>query len=99
MRPITPELTPELLKHFKDKSKVASQPGFYIKNFRELVEQTAKLSYLNKDYLLFYRGQVHDHQNKSDSSSFYPSIYRRDHLLQREILYQFDLLEGACKSL
>jgi hypothetical protein len=99
MTSITPELTPELLKHFKDKTKVASIESYIIKSFSDLVKECAKLSYLNKDYLLFYRGQTFDHQNKVGSSTFYPSIYRRDYLTQREVSYQFDILENACELL
>lgn len=99
MTSITPELTPELLKHFKDKAKIATCPAYSITNFSELVKQSARLSYLNKDHLLFYRGQTFDHQNKFGGSTFYPSIYRRDHLMQREVAYQFDILENACELL
>lgn len=99
MTNITPELTAELLKHFKDKTKVASYPAYSVNTFAELIRQTARLSYLNKDYLLFYRGQSFDHQNKVGSSTFYPSIYRQDYLTQREVIYQFDILENACEIL
>lgn len=99
MTNITPELTPELLKHFKDKTKIASYPAYSVRTFSELIKQTARLSYLNKDYLLFYRGQSFDHQNKVGNSTFYPSIYRQDYLTQREVIYQFDILENACEIL
>jgi len=99
MTSLTPELTPELLKHFKDKLKVASYRAYPVKTFTELIKQCARLSYLNKDLLLFYRGQAYDHQNKLGSSSFYPSIYRQDYLTQREASYQFDLLENSSEQL
>jgi hypothetical protein len=99
MTSITPELTPELLKHFKDKTKIASYPVYAINSFSELVKQSARLSYLNKDHLLFYRGQTFDHQNKFGGSTFYPSIYRQDYLTHREVGYQFDILENACELL
>lgn len=99
MTNITPELTAELLKHFKDKYKVASYPAYSVSTFSELIKQTARLSYLNKDYLLFYRGQSLDYQNKVGSSTFYPTIYRQDYLTHRELVYQFDILENACELL
>lgn len=99
MRPITPELPKELLAHFGDVKKVGIAQPFKVKTFRELVEYVAKLSFLNKDYNLFYRGQVNDYKNKAGSSSFYPTIYRGDYLPLRELTNRFDILEGASKAL
>lgn len=99
MRKITPELTDELLAHFKDVNKVSSAPAFKVSTFRKLVEHTAKLSYKNKDHLLFYRGQANDYKNRKGNSTFYPSIYRGDYLLSRDITNRFDILEGASKAL
>lgn len=76
MRPITPELTDELLKHFKAPTKVGSVEPFPVSTFRELVEHTAKLAFKNKDHLIFYRGQATVYKNKAGKSTFYPSIYR-----------------------
>lgn len=99
MRKIQPELTDELLKHFKDPNKVGSTEPYQVDSFRELVEHIAKLSFKNKDHLLFFRGQTTDYKNKAGSSTFYPSIYRGDYLPLREITNRFDILEGACKAL
>jgi hypothetical protein len=99
MRHIQPELTDELLEHFKDPNKVGSSEPFLVNSFRELVVHTAKLSFKNKDYLLFYRGQNVDYKNKAGSSTFYPSIYRGDYLLLRELANKFDILEGASNEL
>lgn len=99
MRRIQPELTDELLKHFGDPNKVSAMEPFLVHSFRELVEQTAKLSFKNKDQLLFYRGQTADYKNKAGNSSFYPSIYRGDYVPMRELTYRFDILESASKAL
>jgi uncharacterized protein YutE (UPF0331/DUF86 family) len=99
MRKITPELTSELYKHFTDPNKVASGKPFKVSTFRELVEHTARLSYRNKDHMLFYRGQSGDYKNKAGSSTFYPTIYRGDYLPIRELENRFDILEGASKAL
>lgn len=95
MRAITPELTAELLLHFKDSAKVASAEPFRVKTFRELVEHTAKLSFKNKDYLLFYRGQHKDFRNKSGASTYYPSIYRTDQVQKEELKNRFEILQEA----
>ena len=99
MRHIQPDLTEELLEHFKDPNKVGSSEPFLVHTFRELVEHTAKLSFRNKDYLLFYRGQSTDYRNKAGNSTFYPSIYRGDYLPIRELTNRYDILEGASKAL
>lgn len=82
-----------------DEKDVASGDGFPVNTYRELVEHCAELAYLNKDYLLFYRGQAVDYKNKNDKSSFYPSIYRGDYLLKREIEHRFDILNQASSKL
>jgi hypothetical protein len=87
------------LKHFGDSNKVGSSKPFIVNSFRELVEHTAKLSFKNKDYLLFYRGQNDDYINKAGNSTFYPSIYRGDYLPIRELTNRFDILEGTSKAL
>lgn len=97
MRKIRGILTKEL-NEYTDIDSMSSSDGYYITSYRDLVEQVAKLSYLNKDYLLFYRGQVRDYRNKAQKSSFYPSIYR-EYLVQQEIDYRFDLLTTASKML
>jgi hypothetical protein len=62
------------------KSTVAQAEAYYVRTFRQLAEIVARLSYLNKDYLLFFRGQGRDYQNKAGSSTVYPSIYRFERL-------------------
>lgn len=100
MRKIEGKLTKEILEFIGgDPKTVASSNAYPINTFRELVEKTAQLAYLNKDYLLFYRGQNLDYRNRGGSSTFYPSIYRGDYLQQREINNRFDILNGASRSL
>ena len=98
MRQIIGKLTKELYKHTTPKT-VGKDPGFKISKFRNLVEHVAKLSHKNKDFLLFYRGQGSDYQNKAGVSTFYPTIYRGDYLTQQEINYRFDMLYSASKML
>lgn len=98
MRQIFGKLTSELYKHTTPKT-VGKDSGYRVKTFRELVEQVAKLSHRNKDYLLFYRGQKNDYKNKAGVSTFYPTIYRGNYLTQQELNYRFDLLYSASKLL
>lgn len=99
MRSITPELTKELYEFIPDVKKIKASSAIEVSTFRELVEHIAKLSYVNKDHMLFFRGQANDYVNKANNSTFYPSIYRGDYLSYQEIVNRFDVLEGASKEL
>ena len=98
MRDITPALTPELQQHVDAKSVDAAR-AYRVASYRDLVEQVARLAYLNKDHLLFFRGQSRDYKSKAGSSTIYPSIYRGDYLPQREVNYRFDILSEASGQL
>lgn len=81
---------------------IASTQPLFIGTFVELVKKIAELSFHNKDYLLFFRGQRRDHLNRSGNSSFYPSIYRTkegENLSERLLQYRFRLLDQSSKLL
>lgn len=82
-----------------DENDVASGDGYPVNTYRELVEHCAALAYLNKDHLLFFRGQGIDFKNKNNKSTFYPSIYRGDYLPKREVENRFDILSQASSKL
>lgn len=73
--------------------------AFPVPTYRYLIEQIAKLSYLNKDHLLFFRGQGLDFRNRGGASTFYPTIYRGDYVTERELNERFDLLDNAARQL
>ncbi len=60
MRRITPVLTSELFHYFGNpkQTKVGAAQAFRLETFRELVEHVARLSFANKDHMLFYRGRL-----------------------------------------
>ncbi len=98
MRSISGQLTTELKNHIKS-TPVAKAEAYPITSFRKLMEHVARLAYLNKDYLLFFRGQDRDYRNKAGASTYYPSIYRGDRLSSSELDLRFDILASAGKSL
>lgn len=98
MRKIIGKLTPKLARLTSPKT-IGADRGVPIVSFRELVEQVARLSFLNKDYLLFFRGQKSDYKNKNNNSTFYPTIYRGEYLTQQELDFRFDKLQSASKML
>lgn len=77
MKKIEGKLT-EQIKSFIGSDSVAVSPGFPVETFSDLQMHMAQLSCLNKDYILFYRGQKSDYKadSRSMESSFYPTIYR-----------------------
>ncbi|CAG0973581.1 hypothetical protein ANAEL_01317 [Anaerolineales bacterium] len=93
-----PTVTKQIARHIGSKSVGKATP-FPIKTYRQLMEQVAYLSYLNKDQLLFFRGQTQDFLNKAGVSTFYPSIYRDDNLQQQEVAYRFEVLDQAARQL
>lgn len=101
MRRITPALTAELFDFYGNprEKRVGESEAFKVVTFRELVEHVARLSFLNKDYLLFYRGQMQDYRNKAGVSSFYPTMYRGDHLSKKELTARFTVLKEKSKIL
>lgn len=98
MREIKPNLTPEIINHIGSNTIPSSSP-FYVNTYRELVEHVAKLAYLNKDNLIFFRGQTSDYLNKAGNTTLYPSIYRGDYIPQKELEYRYSYLESAGKVL
>jgi hypothetical protein len=98
MRPIKPELTSNLKKTLNPE-----KPGYgnavRVKTFDALVKIIAELSYINKDYVLFFRGQHNDFLNKNQASTFYPAIYRKEILSRNELKNKFRSLEDACSLL
>lgn len=98
MREIKGKLPPELLSDTDPDAAIHVVPACAVETYRGLMELAAKLAYLNKDYLLFFRGQNNDHKNKAGSSTFYPSIYRG--LLKGEKrINRFEILDQASKKL
>ncbi len=90
--------TEHIKKNLMDKEILKSE-GIYVMSYRELVREIAELSYLNPDYMLFYRGQSSDYKNKSSSSTLYPSIYRGERLTKNELKNRVDMLNTAASLL
>jgi len=89
----------EDIKAFLGEQSIAKADAFEVRTYRELMSHVAKLAFLNKDHLLFYRGQNTDYRNRAGSSMFYPNIYRDDPLPTQEVHYRFELLNQASKML
>lgn len=98
MRHIPPAFTEALSRHVGSRP-VAQVEAFPVSSFRALMEHVARLAYLNKDHLLFYRGQTQDYRNKAGASTLYPGIYRGERVERAELDVRFDVLRGASTRL
>ncbi|RGF20873.1 FRG domain-containing protein [Phocaeicola massiliensis] len=99
MRKITPHLTNDFFNKGITASNVANHDAYDVLTYEELRKLIAKLSYANKDFILFFRGQRNDYKNKSGKSSFYPSMYRGEPLNPEELKFRWEKLHSASKLL
>ncbi len=90
MKEITPQLTEALKRHFTD--SVARHEAYPVGSYDELMRIVAELSWLNRDNLLFFRGQAKDFRNKAGSTTLYPSLYRKNLITKARLDYDFALL-------
>lgn len=80
----------------QDIAQIRQGPGFLVRNYRELMERVAALSFKNPEFVLFYRGQQHDFHDFNNATTLYPSIFRaRDHLSGEELFNRFNKLSKA----
>jgi hypothetical protein len=98
MQRIIPRLSKELEKHVADREVWRASP-YKVTNYRELVEHTARLSYANRNHLIFFRGQSIDFQSKAGGSTLYPAIYRGENLTLAELEFRLKFLDSACTEL
>lgn len=87
-------------KHYTNKEIRESIP-LKVDTFRELVKVVARISNHNPDHSLFYRGQTREYLLKSNSTSVYPTIYRKPgaSLKINELQDRYDTLEKFSEEL
>jgi hypothetical protein len=84
-------------KNSTEKYNVLESDAILIEKYSDLVNEVAELSFLNKNYMLFFRGQDKDHKKiNSEKTSLYPSIYRgRVNDKEKDLNYKVSLLNRA----
>jgi len=87
MKEITPQLTGTLAARFA--GSVPRGDAYPVATFGELARIVAELSNLNREYLLFFRGQARDFRNKAGASTLYPSLYRKNLLSRPRLTDEF----------
>lgn len=91
MKELTPQLAEKLKSHFKD--SVAKHDAFPVATYDTLMKTVAELSYLNRDCLLFFRGQPEDYRNKANATTLYPTLYRKNIISKANLQYNFTVLK------
>lgn len=98
MREIEGKLTVDLSEHYGDLSP-SKADAYPISTFTKLVHHVARLSCLNKDHVLLFRGQGNDYLNKTNSSTFYPTLYRGERISKDELDLRINALNSASSTL
>lgn len=57
-------------------TQIRHSSGFEVKDYMDLARRVAELQFLNRDYVLLFRGQPHDHKNDKQNSTLKPKLFR-----------------------
>src|SRR5665213_2155925 len=57
-------------------TKIRSGQAHPVASFMELATKVAELQFMNRDFVLLYRGQWEDHRNTHGNTSLKPSLFR-----------------------
>src|SRR5688572_9759339 len=57
-------------------SRIRKDPGHEVRSYLELATKVAELQFRNRDFVLLFRGQTHDHHNKQGYTSLKPKLFR-----------------------
>ncbi|MER8452764.1 FRG domain-containing protein [Mesorhizobium sp. M1428] len=58
-------------------SQVRHSNGFEVSDYLDLARRVAELQFLNRDYVLLFRGQSQDYKNDKGNSTLKPSLFRQ----------------------
>jgi hypothetical protein len=59
-------------------TKIRKSGAFPASDYMDLASKIAELQFLNREYVLLFRGQRHDHRNDKGNTSLKPSLFRSD---------------------
>ncbi|MBK6446454.1 MAG: FRG domain-containing protein [Bacteroidetes bacterium] len=83
-----------------ENSKIRKSKALHVGTYQELVEKVARISYYNREWNLFYRGQHSDYKSKEDLTSILPTMYRtKDDSLKTNVKEQYTFLLKYSDSL
>lgn len=86
-----------------DNGTIQSGDGCPVNSYLDLATKVAGLQFLNRDYVLLFRGQNADHKNTRGNTSLKPSLLRTDNPREApdesELIERFEYLEKAERTL
>jgi hypothetical protein len=83
-------------------TKVRNGEAHQVKSFMELATKVAELQFMNRDYVLLFRGQNADHKNDKKNTSLKPSLFRssgKGNPDSSTLMGRFDTLKNAEREL
>jgi hypothetical protein len=83
-------------------SDVRKDDGHLVHSYLDLAKKIAELQFLNRDYVLLFRGQRIDHRNQKKNSTLKPTLFRpigSGNPDARTLKERFELLKRAEKTL
>jgi hypothetical protein len=83
-----------------ENSAVRQDLGFLVRDYLDLANRVAELQFLNREYVLLFRGQPRDYLNQDGASSLRPTLLRASNGLSRSpdssvLTQRFDILRRA----
>jgi hypothetical protein len=71
----------------------------HVRSYVELARKVAELQFMNRDFVLLFRGQNTDHRNRQNNTSLKPSIFRpppgQSYATDQVLLQRFTRLKAA----
>ncbi len=68
--------------------KIIESEPYHIDSYEKLIDAIAQISFYNRDYALFYRGQKREYLDDSNCAKIFPQIYRKDDNYNLEGLWE-----------
>lgn len=74
---------------------VRKSQGFHVSNYLDLAQRVSTLQYLNRDFVLMFRGQGQDFINQQSNTTLKATIYRGSRVSGDQYPDRFNLLKRA----
>jgi hypothetical protein len=79
-------------------TKIRKENAHLVSNYMELATKVAELQFMNRDYVLLYRGQNGDYRNDKGNTTLKPSLFRSSNGRNPNpstLISRFNVLESA----
>jgi FRG domain len=80
-------------------ARVRQSNAIHVASFMDLAKKVAELQFMNRDFVLLFRGQTGDWRNKAGNTTLKPTIFRADNPgavpTEEQLLFRYDRLKTA----